>query len=109
MPMRHPRNSKEAKGQTTLKESKDWEKGRRGIESRHASDDEQQTQDQKLGLQMISIRLPVQAVEELKHRAAKRGIGYQPYIRQLIVDHLSGSSVEERLSRVEHELFARKT
>jgi predicted DNA binding CopG/RHH family protein len=105
--MRHSKDSKEVKIQSILEESDDWEKGRRGMESRRASTEEEQAQDQKLGLQMISIRLPFQAVEELKQRAAKKGIGYQPYIRQLIMDHLSGTSVEERLSRLEHEVLAR--
>jgi predicted DNA binding CopG/RHH family protein len=107
--MRPAKVSKEAKIQALLDESDDWEKGRRGSESRRATPEEQQAQDQKLDLHMISIRLPSQAVNELKQRAAKKGIGYQPYIRQLIMDHLSGSetSLEERLSRLEKLELAR--
>ena len=40
--------------------------------------------DEDLGLQMISIRLQKKLVEQLKELADADGIGYQPFIRQLL-------------------------
>lgn len=41
-----------------------------------------------LGLQMISIRLQKVLIDELKQLAFEAGIGYQPYIRQLLTRHV---------------------
>lgn len=87
-----------------LKESEDWEAGRRGSESVPVSSEDEERLDQKLGLHMISIRLPIKAVEELKQKAAEQGLGYQPYIRQIIMQHLQKPSIEERLERLERKM-----
>ena len=67
--------------------------------------------DQSLGLQMISIRLPASVITQLKEKAASQGIGYQPYVRQLLTNHVSGIGnsatslgLEERISLIEERL-----
>lgn len=64
-----------------------------------ASQEEQKKIDEVLGLQMISIRLPQVLINNLKHLAKDDGIGYQPYIRQLLTKHVR---------QVHHEKQARK-
>lgn len=44
--------------------------------------------DDSLGLQAISIRLQKELVDQLKDLAKQDGIGYQPYIRQLLTRHV---------------------
>lgn len=43
--------------------------------------------DESLGLQTISIRLQKKLIKDLKTLAEENGIGYQPYIRQLLTQH----------------------
>lgn len=44
--------------------------------------------DEKLNLQTISIRLQKNLIEALKELSAENGLGYQPYIRQLLTQHV---------------------
>ncbi len=44
--------------------------------------------DESLGLQMISMRLPKEVVEQFKVLARKQGLGYQPFIRQILMNYL---------------------
>lgn len=44
--------------------------------------------DDSLGLQMISMRLPKDVVEKFKLLARKEGLGYQPFIRQILMSYL---------------------
>jgi predicted DNA binding CopG/RHH family protein len=44
--------------------------------------------DESLRLQMISMRLPKDAVEKLKSIAREQGLGYQPLIRQILMNYL---------------------
>jgi predicted DNA binding CopG/RHH family protein len=44
--------------------------------------------DEGLGLQMISMRLPLDAVEKFKTIAREQGLGYQPFIRQILMKYL---------------------
>ncbi|MCM0606470.1 MAG: hypothetical protein KA715_10300 [Xanthomonadaceae bacterium] len=101
------RHSKEAKIKALLNEGNEWEKGKRGTSSKAASKEERDALDQRLELAMISIRLPTAAVEQLKIRAAKNGIGYQPYIRQLVMEHLKEPSLEDRVARLEQKLHSK--
>jgi len=64
---------------------KDSEKLGPGVDlglSRKMTPEESSELDRKAGLQMISLRLPVQAIKKLKELAEKEGIKYQPYIRK---------------------------
>lgn len=70
-----------------------WERRELGADMAHTrkvSPAREKAVDETLGLQMISIRLQKELVEELKHLARESGIGYQPYIRQLLTQHVYG-------------------
>ena len=55
---------------------------------RKASTRREKTLDEKLELQSISIRLNKMLIDELKDLAAEDGLGYQPYIRQVLMQHV---------------------
>ena len=44
--------------------------------------------DEGLGLHMVSKRLPKDAVDQLKVLAMEQGLGYQPFIRQILMKYL---------------------
>lgn len=48
--------------------------------------------DESMGLQMVSLRLPKEAIEQLKTLARAEGLGYQPYVRQLLMRHIKEAS-----------------
>jgi hypothetical protein len=56
--------------------------------ARRVSAETEKEIDDALGLQAISIRLQKELVEQLKELAKRDGIGYQPYIRQLLTRHV---------------------
>ncbi len=67
-----------------------WENGELGASDEHArkvSKAREKHIDESLGLQMISIRLQKDLINQLKKLAHEAGIGYQPYIRQLLTQH----------------------
>lgn len=70
-----------------------WENGELGASEAHVrkvSKKRELAVDERLGLQMISLRLQKDLIEELKKLAHEAGIGYQPYIRQLLTHHVHG-------------------
>lgn len=44
--------------------------------------------DDALELQSISIRLQKSLIDDLKELSGENGLGYQPYIRQLLMQHV---------------------
>lgn len=46
--------------------------------------------DEGLALQMISMRLPQDVVEKFKIIAREQGLGYQPFMRQILMNYLRG-------------------
>ena len=46
--------------------------------------------DRAVGLQMISIRLPRQLIDDYKMLAEIEGMGYQPLMRQVLVRFMEG-------------------
>jgi predicted DNA binding CopG/RHH family protein len=69
----------------------DWEQGEIGQSEafvKKTSLEKEKAIEEGLDLQMISIRLQKDLIDELKHLAHKAGIGYQPYIRQLLTQHV---------------------
>ena len=67
--------------------TKDWDNGKLGRDAafvRRASAADEASVDAALGLQMISLRLPREVVEEFKDIAAYRGLGYQPLMRDVL-------------------------
>lgn len=76
----------------------DWESRKLGASAEHVrkvSRSKEKAIDENLGLQMISIRLQKDLIDELKHFAREAGMGYQPYIRQLLSRHVSGKKKRE--------------
>lgn len=68
-----------------------WEKGEFGASDSHTrkvSARREKAIDEGLGLLMISIRIQKEIIDELKHLAHATGIGYQPYIRQVLAQHV---------------------
>lgn len=68
-----------------------WDKKELGASEKHvrkASQAREKAVDTKLNLQSISIRLQKQLLKELKELADEDGIGYQPYIRQILMRHV---------------------
>ena len=67
-----------------------WDKRKLGASEQHvrkASPKREKDLDENLGLQTISIRLQKSLIDSLKELAIEDGIGYQPYIRQLLMRH----------------------
>lgn len=68
-----------------------WESRKLGASEkfvRKSSSKHEKNLDANLGLQTISIRLQKNLIEDLKSLASADGIGYQPYIRQLLMRHV---------------------
>ena len=64
-----------------------WESGKFGRDEAYVATAEvadEHALDEALGLKLISIRLPVKLIGELKFVATHHGIGYQPLIRDLL-------------------------
>jgi len=55
---------------------------------RKASKKREKALDEKLGLQSISIRLQKTLLDDLKDLSIDDGIGYQPYVRQVLMRHV---------------------
>lgn len=74
-----------------------WESKQLGASAEHArrvSPEKGKEIDDALGLQAISIRLQKELVEQLKELARRDGIGYQPYIRQVLTRHAREAFIE---------------
>ncbi|MEO9204912.1 MAG: hypothetical protein ABI296_04250 [Gammaproteobacteria bacterium] len=70
-----------------------WENGELGATEtfvRRASSEREKALDEKLELQIISIRLQRSLIDDLKDLAGEDGLGYQPYIRQVLTQHVRG-------------------
>ena len=91
---------------THNKNSKDaWDKRELGASEKHvrkASPDREKALDERLGLQTISIRLQKNLIDNLKKLAKEDGIGYQPYVRQVLMRHVRHVD-HERKERVKHD------
>lgn len=68
-----------------------WDSKQLGASAEHArpaTDEQQQALDDATGLQLISIRMPKILIEQVKQLARLEGIGYQPYVRKVITQHV---------------------
>lgn len=84
-----------------------WEKGELGATESFvskASPEREKSIDDNLGLQIISIRLQKSLIDELKDLAGEDGLGYQPYIRQVLTQHVRN----EKRKRDKHLQVVRK-
>jgi hypothetical protein len=76
-----------------------------------ASPEKERSLDEALGLQMISIRLQKQLIEDLKFISTAHGIGYQPLIRDILsrfVVHEKKQIIREAMERRELEMAQEK-
>jgi predicted DNA binding CopG/RHH family protein len=93
--------------------AEDWENGKLGSDDKHvrrSAAEAEQNVDEALGLQMVSLRLQKQLVEQLKFIAMYRGIGYQPLVRDLLnrfvraelidIAHEMNKSAEARVNQI---------
>lgn len=55
---------------------------------RKVSPEREKSLDDKLNLQIISIRLQKNLIDDLKEFAEEDGLGYQPYVRQVLTHHI---------------------
>jgi len=68
-----------------------WENGQLGRSPEHVgivSAEEELEIDDALGLQLVSVRLQKTLIKDLKELAVKEGLGYQPYLRQILTKHV---------------------
>ena len=69
--------------------------------ARKVSSRREKAVDEKLGLQIISIRLQKSLIDDLKDLAGEDGLGYQPYIRQILTQYVrNGKRKREKDLRV---------
>jgi predicted DNA binding CopG/RHH family protein len=73
-------------GENAMSEAEKWEDGTLGRDAEHAAlvPEASAALDNALELQLISIRLQKQLIDNLKVIANHHGIGYQPMIRDLL-------------------------
>lgn len=82
-----------------------WDNRELGASEEHvrkASPDREKALDERLGLQTISIRLQKRLIDNLKRLAEEDGIGYQPYVRQILMRHVRQIE-HERREKAKHE------
>ncbi|MBN9395778.1 MAG: hypothetical protein J0H83_11085 [Candidatus Melainabacteria bacterium] len=73
-------------------EANKWETGELGRSAEHVKVAPAELEldiDDALGLQLVSVRLQKKLIKDLKELAKKEGLGYQPYLRQILTNHVS--------------------
>jgi len=71
-----------------------WENGTLGRSAEHAKPAPKEVEeaiDNALNLAPITIRLQKELVADLKKIAAKEGLGYQAYVRQILTKHVAAT------------------
>ena len=84
-----------------LHDVEEWESRDFGADAAHAkpvSSEDEREMDDAMGLQVISVRLTKQLVAQLKILASEKGLGYQPYLRMVLLDHVKSVSHKKRKS-----------
>jgi predicted DNA binding CopG/RHH family protein len=69
-----------------------WETRELGASEEHVrklSHEDEKNIDDALNLQLVSIRLQKSLIEEFKNLAKSEGIGYQPFIRQVLTNYIN--------------------
>ena len=75
----------------SVDDSDRWDNRELGADERFVRVSSQGTADrldEGLGLQMVSMRLPKEAIDKFKGIAREQGLGYQPFIRQILMNYL---------------------
>jgi predicted DNA binding CopG/RHH family protein len=71
--------------------SREWENGTLGQSAEHlekSTPEDEKAIDDTLGLTPITLRLQKTLVEQLKKMAAQNGLGYQPFVRQILTQYV---------------------
>jgi hypothetical protein len=69
-----------------------WESRELGASAEHAvpsTPEDERALDDALGSVPISIRMSKSLLEELKALAKENGLGYQPYMRMILTQHVN--------------------
>jgi hypothetical protein len=80
----------------TIDDSDKWESGELGRTekfTRTAPAEIEAMLDEDLGLVQISLRLQKSLVADLKVLARQKGLGYQPFVRQILTQYASDNAV----------------
>jgi predicted DNA binding CopG/RHH family protein len=98
----------------THKPNKDqaWDNRDLGASEEHvrkASPAREKALDERLGMQTISIRLQKSLIDDLKELAEEDGIGYQPYVRQLLTRHVRQTDHERRERKERKKCVGKKS
>jgi len=83
-----------------------WESRKLGASPDHvqrSSPEQEKAFDEATGLQLLTFRIQTSTVEKLKQLAKLEGIGYQPFMRQILVKY-----VRENEHRIEQVLMAKE-
>jgi predicted DNA binding CopG/RHH family protein len=79
-------------------EQKAWESGELGRDPKHARklslDEVQDYFGEKKG---TSVRLPPPLIEQLRQLAARKGLGYQAYMRMILIEHVRKEGFSTRI------------
>lgn len=89
-----------------------WESGELGRDEQFVQRSEDHTLessiDEMLALQLISIRMPQNLLQDLKDIARLHGLGYQPLIKQILTRFVEGEkkmianrSIQEQLKQLD--------
>ena len=76
-----------------------WENRDLGASAEHAKPAPKEVSEQiddSLGLVPLSMRLQKSLIDDLKELAKEQGLGYQPFIRQILTKHVKAAK-ENRL------------
>jgi predicted DNA binding CopG/RHH family protein len=89
------RSADKAKDRPEADDTAPWESKKLGADPKHAKRVSPELEremnaviDEATGLKAISLRLPGQLIDALKTVAKEVGLGYQPYIRMILTDHV---------------------
>lgn len=94
---------------TAHDEAAAWESGELGRDEEHVrrvSPERQSAIEAKMGLQMISIRLPREMLKHLKLIAEINGIGYQPLIRD-VLSRFARSEINNIVYQMQSQVHAK--
>src|SRR5690348_11698859 len=91
------KNSKRKMTEAEILAAHEEAEAHRHVPSTSLSDKETDAILAKAGLQSINLRLPTKVIEKLKDEARKKGLKYQPYVRQILIQHCNEGTEKEKL------------
>ena len=89
--------------------AKAWDNKELGASEKHArkaTSAREKALDNNLGLQTISIRLQKNLIDNLKSLAEEDGLGYQPFLRQILMRYVRQIH-DERRNKIKKDASSR--